>query len=187
MFKFLWQKKMERKYSKAIGMIFKNFIATIAIFLGASLAAAEDMPAPAGPVILTVTGDIANTNHDDAAQFDFDMLAGLPATTFKTTTIWTDGAQEFTGVALNTLFENLGAAGSHLIASAINDYHVEIPMTDAAEGGPILAYMRNGTEMSVRNKGPLWIVYPYDSDESFRTETIYARSIWQLDRIQVIK
>lgn len=172
---------------KAIRMFLKNFIAVIAIGLGASLVWANDMPVPSGPVILTVTGDILNTNHEGAAQFDYEMLAELPVTTFETTTIWTEGAQEFTGVELHVLAEKLGAQGGYLIASAINDYHVEIPLSDAKDGGPILAYMRNGSEMTIRNKGPLWIVYPYDSDVVYQTETIYSRSIWQLDRIKVIK
>ena len=51
------------------------------------------------------------------------------------------------------------------------------------DGGPIIAYERNGKEMSVRSKGPLWIVYPYDSNPSYKTEAIYSRSIWQLEGI----
>ena len=54
------------------------------------------------------------------------------------------------------------------------------------EGGPIIAYMMNGEEMSVRNKGPLWLVYPYDLNHEYRSEVIYSRSIWQLDRIDVL-
>jgi hypothetical protein len=38
--------------------------------------------------------------------------------------------------------------------------------------------------MSMRNKGPLWLVYPYDSNVALQTEAVYARSIWQLVRIE---
>jgi hypothetical protein len=62
---------------------------------------------------------------------------------------------------------------------------VSIPVSDATSGGPIIAFARNGEAMSVREKGPLWIVYPYDADPAYQSETIYARSIWQLDRIRV--
>jgi len=41
--------------------------------------------------------------------------------------------------------------------------------------------------MSVREKGPLWVIYPYDSDAKFRTEVIYSRSIWQLDRLAIVQ
>jgi len=39
--------------------------------------------------------------------------------------------------------------------------------------------------MSAREKGPVWLVYNYDSDPAFRTETVYSRSVWQLDRITI--
>lgn len=149
--------------------------------------AADDLDTPTGEVILTVSGAITKHNTDKTAAFDFDMLSAMPAESFETTTIWTEGAQAFTGVSLNALLEHVGVDGQMLLASAINDYQVEIPASDAAEGGPIVAYLRNGEPMSVRNKGPLWIVYPYDLNEDYRSETIYSRSIWQLDRIEVVK
>ena len=46
--------------------------------------------------------------------------------------------------------------------------------------------LRNGGRMSVRDKGPLWIVYPFDSSEEYQAELIYSRSIWQLVRIEVL-
>jgi hypothetical protein len=52
-------------------------------------------------------------------------------------------------------------------------------------GGPIVAFARNGAPMPLRDKGPLWIVYPYDSNPDYQSELIYSRSIWQLDRIEV--
>ena len=51
----------------------------------------------------------------------------------------------------------------------------------------LLAFERNGKPMSVREKGPLWIVYPYDSDAKFQSEVYYSRSIWQLDRLAVAR
>ena len=41
--------------------------------------------------------------------------------------------------------------------------------------------------MSVREKGPIWVIYPYDHDADYRTDTIFSRSIWQLDRIDVLR
>ncbi|MEP6320715.1 MAG: oxidoreductase, partial [Paracoccaceae bacterium] len=83
--------------------------------------------------------------------------------------------------------EVIGVNEGTLKATAINDYAVEIPLEDAVDGGPILAYLSNGVPMSVREKGPIWIVYPYDSDPKYQTEVIYSRSIWQLDRLETIE
>lgn len=41
--------------------------------------------------------------------------------------------------------------------------------------------------MSVRDKGPLWVIYPYDSDPALQSEVTYARSIWQLVRIEAVR
>jgi len=163
----------------------------LCMFMHLPFAAAADtevqiMGAPTGDVLLSVKGahhDIAPNGH---AMFDIAMLQALPAETFATSTIWTEGVQEFTGVPLHALIERLGIQNGHIRASAINDYHVEIPLDDAKEGGPIIAYMRNGETMSVRNKGPLWLIYPFDHNEEYRSETIYSRSIWQLDRIEIL-
>lgn len=147
--------------------------------------AAQDLPAPSGDIILTVTGDIAARNRDDSAVFDLDMLRALGEVSFATTTPWTDGVQEFTGVALVDLVKALGVTDGSIKATAINDYAIDIPVGDAVEGGPILAYMQNGELMPVREKGPLWLVYPYDLNETYQAEVIFSRSIWQLVRLDV--
>lgn len=151
-----------------------------------SLSAGENLPVPAGEIVLTITGGIANTTGEAVAQFDLAALEALPATTFRTTTIWTDGETEFTGVELDDLLDYVGASGSKIHAIALNDYKVDIPVSEAVDGGPIVAYLQDGAYMSRREKGPLWIVYPYDSKAEYRSEVVYSRSIWQLDRIEVV-
>lgn len=155
------------------------------VMMSGLAAAAEPLPTPTGDVILTMDGAITVTNGDDVAEFDLAMLETLGATEIKTTTIWTKGELTFVGVPLKTLLERVGVTEGTLQAVAANDYSVTIPVSDAVEGGPIVAYLRDGKPMSVRDNGPLWIIYPFDSDAQFRTEEIYARSIWHLIRITV--
>ncbi len=150
----------------------------------ATIVWAETLPAPTGEVILTVSGNVAHTNVDDTAQFDLDLLEQMPVTRFKTSTIWTEGLHVFEGVQLSDLVERLDIKGETLFASAINDYTVEIPISDATDDGPIVAFRVDGNEMSIREKGPLWIVYPYDMSSDYQSEVVYSRSIWQLDRIE---
>ncbi|MHA6263527.1 putative pterin-binding protein [Arenibacterium sp. CAU 1754] len=150
-----------------------------------SAVSAEELPQPSGDVLLTVSGAVAVTQSGDVAQFDREMLEEVGETSFTTTTIWTEGSVEFTGVPLADLLKRLGIESGTLKATAINDYAVEIPVADALTEPAIIAYKMNGAPMSVREKGPLWIVYPYDADENFQSETYYSRSIWQLDRIVV--
>jgi len=162
-------------------------IAFAAILVTSVPLSAEELDMPTQTVVLTVSGDIAATNVDDTAQFDVDMLMSLDPVTIKTTTIWTEGEQTFEGVALKTLLERLDVTTGTILATAINDYTVEIPVADAVDGGPIVAYLLDGDTMSVRDKGPLWIVYPYDASADYRSEVIYSRSIWQLDRLEIVQ
>lgn len=171
--------------------MFTRFVQTsFGLILATALslpALAQDVAAPTGDAILTVSGDINMTNVADTLVLDLDMLTALPATTFETSTIWTEGVHTFTGVSLADLAAEFGLEDGQFLATAINDYTIEIPFSDAVEGGPIVAYLMDGEEMSVRDKGPLWVIYPYDSDADYRSEVIYSRSIWQLDRLEIVQ
>lgn len=145
-----------------------------------------------GDILLSVSGttsfSASRETPDDAreiAVFDMEALKSLPVTRFETSTIWTDGVLEFTGVSLHDLFQEIDIPSDIIRAVALNNYAVDIPVSDAIEGGPILAYHLNGEPMSVRDRGPLWIVYPYDSNPDYRSEDYYSRSIWQLRRIEI--
>ena len=164
---------------------FTRVAALLLLLLGATSVAAGELEGPTGPVLLTISGAIENTNGDGTAAFDLDMLRALGATDVTTETIWTPGTITFTGVELKTLLDHVGATGSEIDATAINDYTVVIPVSDAVEEGPIVAYEMDGKLMSRRDKGPLWLIYPYSSNAEYRTEVIYSRSIWQLDRMAI--
>ena len=170
-----------------MSIVAKLRLVAVALLLSVSLLPAHAAPlaAPAGDVVLTISGGVAETNGDGEARFDMAMLKALPATEFTTTTIWTDGKIRFTGVLLKDLLAAVGAHGKTVHAVALNDYAIDMPLADAMSGGPLLAYAVNGQPMPVRDKGQLWIVYPYDSDAKYRSELAYSRSIWQLARIEI--
>jgi hypothetical protein len=167
----------------AVAMAMVSGLATAA---KAELAPAAPLVVPTGPIVLTVSGQIEQTNGDGVAQFDIAALEALGVTSFETTTIWTSGSQTFEGVALGDLLAVVGAKGTRVLATALNDYAVEIPLEEASLDAALLAFRMNGVELSVRDKGPIWVVYPYDAGNEFQTEVIYSRSIWQLDRIEVL-
>lgn len=144
------------------------------------------MTQPHGRVLLSVSGQIARTNAAGRADFDDEMLAALPQHQIVTHTPWHAGAQTFTGPLLRTLLQETGAAGHTLLAVALNDYRCEIPLADANRFDVVLARLRNGEPMRVRDKGPLSIVYPFDSDPQLRAERYYARAAWQLRSLIVL-
>nr|WP_245265154.1 molybdopterin-dependent oxidoreductase [Microvirga flocculans] len=149
------------------------------------MAYAAPLGTPTEKPILTITGKIGATNKDKAAQFDRAMLEALGLETIETTTPWHEGKVKFEGVSMNKLMKHVGATGERLIVVALNDYATEIPMEDFAKYKVILALKRDGEYMSVRDKGPLFIIYPYDADPDLKTQTYYARSAWQVAKFDV--
>lgn len=149
-------------------------------------AAAQDLPAPQGEVLLTIEGEIAATNAGDAALFDDAMLSDLPQQTFTTTTIWTkDREVTFSGPSLADVLDAVDAQGSVIKARAINDYMVEFSRDELTDTAPIVANRIDGEPYGIRQNGPLWIVYPYDAGPEFQTELVYARSIWQVVHLRI--
>ena len=146
--------------------------------------AIEPLPAPTGPVVLVLDGKLDTHNTADGkAAFDLAMLQALPKTGFTTTTIWTDGSQTFEGVKIADLLSRLGAKPAELNALATNDYEIRFPAADALDHGAIIAYAQNGAAIPLDNKGPLWIVYPYDQDAELANERYLSQSVWSLDHM----
>lgn len=157
----------------------------IAVLVAANLAGAASLPEPTEKPILTVTGKIAVTNKDGTAQFDRAMLEALGAASFSTSTPWYKETVKFEGVPLTKLMEAVGATGDRIVSIALNDYSAEMPMEDARKFGVILALKRDGEYMTVRDKGPLFIIYPFDSNPDLKAQKYYSRSVWQVARIEV--
>ena len=140
---------------------------------------------PSGPVILTVTGAITHTNDGPRAVFDRAMLERLGKAKIRTTTVWTDGVNEFEGVPVKALLDAVGIKGTKLRASAINDYTIELDAGEFETVPALLAMKMNGVELRVRDKGPIWIVFPRDDFPAFRSEANNFKWIWQLKTITV--
>ena len=161
----------------------------LAVLAQGSLAA-EPLPAPRGEVLLTISGAISRGNAQDGAgrleaRFDRAMLEQIGTTEVKTATPWHGGVMHFEGVLLRAVLALVEARGSNLHATAHNEYSATLPVSDATRHDVILAMKLNGEIMTLRDKGPLFIIYPFDADRALQTDMTYIRSVWQLRRIDV--
>ncbi|MEQ8397808.1 molybdopterin-dependent oxidoreductase [Thalassobaculum sp.] len=145
---------------------------------------AESLPQPQGKPLLQVSGQIKSKNAGEGAVFDLAMLEGLGRTKLVTSTAWTEGRPEFEGVLLSKLMERLGASGATMVAIALNDYKVEIPTADFAKYPVILAYRMDGELLRIRDKGPLWIIYPQDDHPELKNKQTQAKWVWQVKEVQ---
>ena len=166
------------------------FRTALAVLLGAAMLAAYNVGAvaldkPKGNPILTVNGKISVTNADATAQFDRDMLEAIGMVSFQTSTPWYKEPVKFEGVPLAKVMAAVGASGDRVKAIALNDYSAEIPMEDIKKYNVILALRRDGEYMTVRDKGPIFVVYPFDSDPDLKNQKFYSRSVWQVSKLDV--
>ena len=165
----------------------KILIAALMIALASTSGGlASSLPPPTGDVILTITGKIDSTNHAAAADFDIAMLDAVPGRKATMETPWTKGLTEFDGPLLRKLLEQVGAHGRTLRIKALNDYSADVPIEDALSLDTILAVRMNAQPMTVREKGPIFLIYPFDTRPELYNEKYFSRSVWQIREIEVI-
>lgn len=166
--------------------IVSKFIqASVAASLFSLSISAAALPPATGKVILTVSGKVGDKNAGANAEFDLAMLEKLPQHTYTTQTPWDKQPIKFTGPLLRDVLAAAKATGTTLKAAALNDFKTEIPVQDATKYDMLLAHKMNGESIPVRTKGPLFIVYPYDTKPELQNNTYYERSAWQLKSIDV--
>jgi hypothetical protein len=161
----------------------------LALALGAALACrarADGLPEPTGAVVLVLSGRIKRTNRAGTAAFDMAMLEALPQHSFTARTPWYAQPRKFTGPLLRDVIAAAGGEGQTLRVSALNDYRIDIPFDDAQRFDVLLARLLDDTPMTVREKGPLFMIYPFDAQPSLRSARYYSRSVWQLTTIELI-
>jgi hypothetical protein len=157
----------------------------VGVLLPACQARAGALAAPTGKVILEITGQIGEGNAPGLARFDRAMLEALGPVELRTATAWTEGEHVYRGVPLRALLDHVGAVGDRLHAVALNEYEVIIPLDDPAAAAALLAFEQDGQPMRIKDKGPLWIVFPWSEQPSLDNERVRNWAVWQLKRLEV--
>ena len=114
-----------------------------------------------------------------------DALDALAQAEFETETSWTTGVQRFRGVRGSALAALFPDGAETVTAIALNDYVVAIPLSDFTADRLLLATSRNGAPMRIRDNGPYWLIYEFDSLSSQQRVIAETRSIWQLAALVV--
>ncbi len=127
-----------------------------------TLKAGDKIPAPQGNVILTVTGKIGTTNSGSDIKMDYR------------------------GVLMSNLLDlwQVSKDATKLHVVALDDYSVDVPMSDLRKYPVIFALKENGDYMPVSVHGPAMLVYPYN-DFQFDTAVYNNYWAWQIKSIDI--
>lgn len=133
-----------------------------------------------GQDILTVVAS------DRSESFSLADLLAMEQTTIVTKNDYVDEATEFRGPSLRSILEDMDVErDATLKMIALNDFSSDVPAADAFDYDVILAVLREGEPMSVREKGPIWVIYPMDEHPDLQDEIYNDRLVWQLKTIFV--
>lgn len=150
----------------------------------AVMSLASPVFAQSEPIILTIDGEIAGGHP---VNFTRSELIALGSGTITTSTPWSEGTPTFEGVPMSVLLADVGATGSTAEVLALNNYKTAIPVSDFSEYPVILALKQDDNFLSVRNKGPLFIIYPFDDSPELAADIYYSRAAWQVRSITITK
>jgi len=130
--------------------------------------------------ILTVT------NFETSATYTLEELLAMPQTTVVTKNDFVEDLTTFQGPSLRSVLNDIDVdRTANLKMVALNDYASKVPASDAFTYDVILAVLRDGEVMSVRDKGPIWVIYPMDDNSELQREIFNSRLVWQLKSISV--
>lgn len=110
-----------------------------------------------------------------------DKLLSLPLTEITTAHPWSEGESIYEGVTLLAVVESMNlSVSSSVTFVALNNYKITIPKSDFYDYQPVIAIKQNGAFMSIRDKGPYWLIYPLSDRPDINNASFHTKMIWQL-------
>lgn len=140
----------------------------------------------AAPTLSYAQDILTVTTADRTETFTFEEILAMPQTTVVTKNDYVDEVTTFQGPSLRLVLEDMDVAqDATLTMVALNDFSSEVPAADAFAYDVILAVLLNGETMPVRDKGPIWVIYPMDGNPELQDDIYNDRLVWQLKSISV--
>lgn len=144
-------------------------------------------PTPSQAPILTVSGRISLPNQASSVALDMPTLESLGLVKYKVFDPWLNVENEYTGILLSDLLQTVGAEpnASTIHFTALDDYAVDIKMSDVRKWPILLATRTNGNYMSVADKGPTRIVFPTHAYSDIDQLLYKDLWVWQIKTMEV--
>ena len=157
------------------------------IAIKGTLKAGDPIPTPKGKVILSIYGLSPGSPKKRPVKLDREVMEMMGTIRYTSKNRWYDRPNTFEGVLGSQFLDVLGVSekATSMRMRALNDYVVEVPISDFRKWPVMLALKKDGVYMTVREKGPVWIVYPNHLYPELGKQPYTARWIWQLKEISI--
>ena len=151
-----------------------------------TLKAGDKIPAPTGDVILTVTGKIGTTNTDSAIKMDLATIESVGLVDYKVLDPFQKKDTVFRGPLMGNLLDlwQVAKDATKLHVVALNDYVVDVPLSEVRKYPVVFALQQDGQYMPVSTRGPAMLVFPYN-DFQFDQTVFNDYWAWQIKTIDV--
>ncbi|HBC35160.1 MAG TPA: hypothetical protein DC045_12795 [Marinobacter adhaerens] len=124
------------------------------------------------------------TSGDEKLVLDRSELETFPQTQIVTTSPYFEGSAEFTGPSLSRVLETFDLSGDiRIVLRALNDYRVDGNLRELLAMDPIVATRMDSQPMSVRDRGPFWLMLPLSDRPELDEQEFHRFMIWQLEAI----
>ncbi len=118
---------------------------------------------------------------DRTVEFSMPDLESMQQHTLLTANEFVDGMQEFRGPLVRDILAAVDATDVETARlTAANDYTVEVSAAEFFRYDAVLALTMGGQQLSRRDKGPIWVMYPMSDHEELQDPVYNNRLIWQL-------
>ncbi|MBX3015636.1 MAG: molybdopterin-dependent oxidoreductase [Caldilineaceae bacterium] len=144
------------------------------------------IPPPATAPILTITGTIGTFNDPAGIVMDRATLEESGVVEYTVLDPFEERKIQYRGVLMRDLLALWqvpdDAQTVHFVA--INDYMIDVPITDFYQYPVLFALQADGEYMQPDYRGPAMLVYPVDNYE-FDLLAVRRKWIWQIKTIRI--
>ncbi len=109
------------------------------------------------------------------------QLRDMSQETVVTGNEFVDGKRVFRGPLMRDVMRRFSSSLPKMVVlTAANDFQSAAPVKEFFKYNVILALSVDGVALSMRDKGPIWMIYPMSDFPELRDPSYNSRLIWQL-------
>ena len=124
--------------------------------------------------------------YSEDQLLSIEQLLALPQQEFSTLHTWTEVKETFSGPLLEDVVNLICKGVVSVELKALNDYSITVDFEGVKQYKPIIAHSINGQRLSIRDKGPLWVMVDYET-HNLDSKNLESLMVWQLSDIVILR